>query len=96
VEPQPRAEPQPAPESASDDDGGNGWDGHQPDFLRRGSQSNGAPAASTSTSTTPSRSRRERRPRTRQPQPQPELAGSEQPQIPVVPADDGENTGDNS
>jgi len=100
-QPQPHVEPQPQParESASDDDGGNGWDGHQPDFLRRGGQPNGAPAASspaTPTAASTPRPRRERRPRTRQPQPQPELAGSEQPQIPVVPADDGENTGDNS
>ncbi len=91
AQPQPQIQPQPQPvrESENEDDGGNGWDGHQPDFLRRSGQSNGSPAASP-------RPRRERRPRQRQPQPQPELAGSEQPQIPAAPAEDGENTGDNS
>jgi hypothetical protein len=29
------------PREAGSEEGGNGWDGHQPDFLRRGAQPNG-------------------------------------------------------
>lgn len=80
------AEPQPAAQENDSKDGGENWDGHQPDFLRRGtSSSNGSEPPPKS-----SRSRRERRPRT----PQPELAGSEQPQIPST--EDGANTGENT
>ena len=79
-------QPQPQPARGGGDDDGNAWDGHQPDFLRRGAQPNGAPASNP-------RARRERRPRTRPAQP--ELAGSEQPQI-VATDDDGDKAGDNN
>ena len=86
------AEPQPAAAGGDGkDDDDDGWDGHQPDFLRRSSSSaNGAETPPKSP-----RTRRERRPRTPQPRtPQPELAGSEQPQIPTP--EDGPNTGENT
>jgi len=80
------AEAQPAADEGDGKESGDGWDGHQPDFLRRsGSSSNGAETPPKSP-----RSRREQRPRT----PQPELAGSEQPQIPGP--EDSANTGENT
>ncbi len=92
-QPQPRpSEPRPQPQSAGDGgggDGGDGWDGHQPDFLRREAQPNGSSQPEPKSKST--RARRERRPRT----PQPELAGSEQPQIPAA-AEDAENAPENS